>query len=314
MARRRGKAKATRMKAEDTHRFLRFVLTHNGDEDFHYVDIAQIMSQINRRLYRQGGTYHVANITVHDSQGDAYVKFAGLPTTWTTKAAWTRGFELWKKQRAQVQDDGLRLSGKWSDFKVYLNDDHRTDGDKAAFTDVENNLIASGEWDYADYVLQDGSTEDGFFFHMMGADNGSLVAGNCVSAGLLNALNLAMSIPQDDPNPPSQAAAGLFGMASFNGMDKDLAETIIDYAADDNNSPPYSTKVAGMAGNCEDPWEYREVAIKSSQSPSAMIPGFAVPLGLLCIETKSGTEGNEIGIVLELAPGSYKGVQFESWA
>ena len=302
------------MKAEDTHRFLRFVITHNGTEDFHYLDIAKIMSQINRRLYRQGGTYHIANITVHDSAGDAYVKFSGLPTTWTTKAAWTRGFELWKKQRAAVQSAGADLSGKWSDFKVYLNDDHRTDSDKMRFTDVENNFIADGEWDYADLALQDGTAEDMFYLHMMGLDNGSLTAGNCVSAGLLNALNFAISIPQDDPNPPSQVDSGLFGLMAFDGMDQDLTQTIIDIAKDDNNSPPYNGKVPGMAGNCDSPWEYREVAVKSTQSPSAMIPGFAVPLGLLCIETKSSTNENEIGIVLELAPGSYKGVQFESWA
>ena len=45
-----------------------------------------------------------------------------------------------------------------------------------------------------------------------------------------------------------------------------------------------------------------------------MLPGFSVPLGLLCIETKSATNNNKIGILIELVPGKYKGVAFDSWA
>lgn len=305
------------MKPEDTHRFLNFTINHTGEgEDFHYLDIAKIMSQINRRLYRQGGTYHIANISVHDGQGDVYVKFGGLPTTWTTKAAWTRGFELWKKQRALAQSGGAAVSGKWSDFKVYMNLDMRTDVDQLSFIDIENDGIAAGEWDYSQMLLdKDGDDTDAFDLHMMGSNSGNLTGGTCVSAGLLKALEDVLNIPQDDPVAPAAASSSLFTLMATGGGDLEVNLDVVNQMEDDNDSPPYSaTLVPGAATNCAAPWNYREVAIKSAQSPSAMLPGFSVPLGLLCIETKSSTDDNDIGICIELVPGKYKGVAFDSWA
>ena len=317
MANGRGTRKMTRrMKPEDTHRFLNFVITHTGTgEDFHYLDIAKIMSRINRRLYRQGGTYHIANITVHDGQGDVYVKFGGLPTTWTTRQAWQQAFKLWKKQRASVQDVS-NLSSKWSDFKVYLNDDMRTDADQLEFEDVESDGIAGGDWDYSKMLLdEDGDNSDDFFLHMMGSNVGSLPGGTCTSAGLLANLEDVLQLPTEDPEVPANANQSLFTLMARGGADTELNKDLVDQMESDNDDPPYSqTLVAGAKTNCASPWNYREVAIKSSQSPSAMLPGFSVPLGLLCIETKSGTAGNEIGILIELVPGKYKGVAFDSWA
>lgn len=313
-----GKFNSKMTKAEDTHRFLRFVINHTGTgEDNHYLDISQILSQINRRMYRQGGTYHIANISVHDSAGDAYVKFAGLPSTWTSKAAWSRGFDLWKAQRSMVQADGSQLTGKWSDFKVYLNDDHRTDTDKLAFKDIDDGGIATGEWDYADLILQDDDNvgTDAFYLHMMGANNGNLSAGTCVSAGLLSALEDSLAKVQEDPTPSANVSTGLFSLAVRQGQSTELIQDMIDIVEDDNNNPPYSqTLVPGARTNCADPWMFRDVAIKTSQAPQRLIPGFPVPLGLLMIETKSATDGNLIGLCIELVPGPYKGVAFDSWA
>lgn len=303
---------------ELTHRFLRLNLTHTGDgEDFHYVDLAQQMSMINRRLYRQGMQYHIANIAVHDSQGDAYVKFCTLPNVWTTKAAWKKGFALWKKQRAMAQSGGTNVSGKWSDFKVYLSDDHRTDVDKPMFLDIENDGIAAGEWDYSQMLLDvNGESTDAFHLHMLGSNSGNLTAGSAVSVSLLKALQDALNVPQDDPVAPDAAGTGLFALMSHGGDGMEVNLDVINQMEDDNDSPPYSpTLVAGAGTNCNNAWEVREIHLGSGgAAPSGMVGGFEVPLGLLCIETKSGTDNNTIGIVIELAPGSYKGVHAQGWA
>lgn len=308
------------MKPEDTHRYLNFVINHSvvGDntEDFHYLDIAKVMSQINRRLYRQGGTYHIANITVHDGDGDCFVKFGGLPTTWASRAAWQQAFQLWKKQRASVQDVS-NLSSKWSDFKVYLNDSMRTDTtDEMKFEDIEEDHPAVGEWDYSEMLLdEDGDNSDSFFLHMMGTNNGSLSGGTCVSAGLLANFEDVLQLPTEDPEVPQNASLSLFTLMSRGGADTELNKDLVDQMELDNKLPPYSpTAIPGAKANCASPWNYREVSIKSAQSPSAMLPGFSVPLGLLCIETKSATNNNKIGILIELVPGKYKGVAFDSWA
>ena len=316
MARRRGN-KMTKRKAHDTHRFLRFVLTHTGtSEDFHYLDLSKILSQINRRLYRQGGTYHVANITVHDSAGDAYVKFAGLPDTWYTQAAWKMGFEAWKTQRAVAQSSGTSLSGRYSDFKVFLNDDARDDVDQLAFKDIENGGILTGDWDYSKFYIQDddGDGVDEMFIHMMGANNGDPNTGDATSVSLLGNFSKVIATSNQEPNIPANADGSIFTLLAGGPGGSEVVKEIVNDLESENDLPPYNSELGGAGSNCADPWEYREVAIKSSQSPSAMVPGFPLPLGLLCIETKSTTNGNEIGVLLELVPGTYKGVAFDSWA
>lgn len=319
MANGRGTRKmAKRMKPEDTHRFLRLQLTHDssgtGNIDYHWVDLARVMSQINRRLYRQGGTYHIANISILDTDGDVDIQFSGLPTTWPTQAAWKQAFELWKQQRASVQDV-TNISSKWSDFKVFLNNASRS-WDVLNFTDSQGDAMGTGDWNYSKMFLdEDGDNTDDFELHMMGANNGSLPAGTCVSAGLLANFEDVLQIPQSEPDVPANANLSLFTLMSRAGADTELNKDLVDAMETDNDQPPYSqTLVPGAKTASGDPWVYREVSIKTSQAPSVMIPGFAVPLGLVALKTTSSTDDNVIDLIIELVPGKYKGIQFESWA
>lgn len=320
MANGRGTRKMTRkMKPEDTHRFLRLKLTHDssgaGNIDYHTLDIGRVMSQINRRMYRQGGTYHIANISILDTDGDVDIQFAGIPTTWPTQAAWQQAFELWKKQRASVQDV-TPISSKWSDFKIYMNNASRS-WDVLNFTDSEGDALdALGDWNHSQMFLdEDGDNTDGFTLHMMGPNDGSLPGGTCVSAGLLTNFEDVLSIPDSEPDLPTNANISLYTLMSRGGANTELNKDLVDSMETDNDEPPYPTlKVAGARANSGDPWVYREVSIKTSQAPSVMIPGFAVPLGLVAVKTTSSTDDNVIDLIIELVPGKYKGIQFESWA
>lgn len=140
------KSKARSMKKYDTERFLKFNLTCtpettwgvSNDWDAHYIDLAWCMSAINRRLYRQGKVYHINNIYIHDSQGDCEIRFLTAPNTWVTRAAWNLGFKNWKKQRAlalEAGSTGKRLTGRYSDFKVFLDGNH-----------IQNEDSQHGEW------------------------------------------------------------------------------------------------------------------------------------------------------------------------
>lgn len=216
-----------------------------------------------------------------------------------------------------VQAGGTTLSGKWSDFKVYFNNDMRDDVDKPEFKDIENDALAYGEWDYSQLFLdEDGDNTDSFTLHMMGGDSGILSLGSCNSAGLLTALQQAMEVPQDDPVTQSTANTGLFSLMARGGDATELNIDVANQMEDDNDSPPYSaTLVAGAGSNCDHGWEVREIHLGSGGvAPSAMVGGFECPLGLIQIETKSDTNNNTIGIVIELVPGPYKGVMAEGWA
>ena len=322
MARSSGRKPKKMMTAEDTHRFIRVRVSHDGsgtgNVDHHILDIGRVMSQMNRRLYRQGGTYHIANISIRDTAGDIDVTFSGLPTTWPVQAAWKQAFQLWKKQRASVQDVS-NISSKWSDFKVHLSNASRS-YDVLNFNDSEGDALGTGDWNYSKmYLDEDGDNTDDFELHMMGSNNGSLPLGTCVSASLLANFEDVLQIPQSEPDVPANANQSLFVLMARAGADTELNKDLVDAMEVDNDQPPYSqTLVPGAKTSGGDPWVYRETSIQAAEQPAVMIPGFAVPLGLVDIKTVStrGTSSSpvQIELVIELVPGSYKGVQYESWA
>jgi len=300
-----------------THRFLRFILTHNGDdghEDFHYIDLAQQLSLINRRLYRQGMVYHVANITVHDGDGDAFVKFCTAPNTYITHKAWATGFRNWKKQRAMVlqgMDQSLvprSLTGAWSDFKVYLNADHIDDVDKPTFSDIENtNISTAGDWDYSKFY-QDydaNGVQDEMYIHLMGGHDGTTLDWD--SIGLIEALDEIWPTQGQEPVVDSAASTSIYINMFDSGQDE-----IMDDIENESDDPPYSSSLMpGANASAPYPWEVREVHLGTSANKTGYVGGFPVPCGLLCIETKSSGLGNEIGLLIEMVPGKYKGVMAE---
>lgn len=130
----------------DTQRFLHFNLTHTGadSEDNHYVDLAKLLSVANRRSYRQGMVYHIANIVFDDAQADADIDVCTMPQNWTTQRAWELGFKNWRmQQKAALLALGQSDSGTWADFKIHLNKDSIDDADQAALIDVNGNTFST---------------------------------------------------------------------------------------------------------------------------------------------------------------------------
>ena len=309
-----------------THRFLRFQLTHTGEgsEDFHYIDIARHLSAINRRLYRQGMVYHIANVQVQDSQGACEFRFATLPNTWYFRKAWDLVFGAWKKQRAQLLDSASGVpakTGKWSDFKVYINRDHMNDTDWPNYVDVENDATPYGEWNYADVTFtQNGTEYQEHAVHMMGGHSIGSAMSNETSTedddydGSISAIKCFGEVwnqPRD--NNPQTASA--FADSVLLGMDLGIMgadESRDDMLAEimnENDSAPYSDSTyPGTAGQAEDPWVVRETDLDGTGDTIAYVGGFPVPLGLLVIETESGTDGNIVNVTIEMAPGDYLGV------
>lgn len=298
----------------DAHRFIRVDLTHTGNnEDFHYIDLAREMSAINSRLYRQGMTYHVANISVHDTQS-SYLKFCTMPNTWPVKQAWRVGFKNWlemnRKALENTDPGSAAAASRWNDFRIFLNDAHRTDTtDRPRFTDVEGGLVVQDEYKYTRMVSIDGGTNDEFQLHMMGEHNGTAPSFNSVS--LLEAYEETLTQPLQISEEPDYDTGVWANMYDVGGEKDD----IIDNLVGDYDAPPYSRLVFpgmkdGSVNNCKAPWSVREVHIESANN-SAMVGGFEVPCGLICVETDNSANNNTIGLIIELAPGSYKGVKAE---
>jgi len=306
----------------DTHRFLHFELTHAPDgEDFHYLDIAKMLSEINRKSFRQGMTYDVANIVFHNSADDeTLINVCTAPNTWVIQAAWQAGFRHWR-QRINIAEDSLEdddaLTGPWSDFKVYLNSAHKAGtADYSVFIDVEDNTCLGGDWDYSYYTTMvdkaDSDAKDNVAIMLMGPHDGDFTDGTGVAVSLLEVLENTIKTPTEDPSLPAGSTDSLWTFLSPDVADSEMIKQVILREEQSNDLPPYDLTVIAGAGTAgvgrpSDPWISRVVCIPGGGAHMAACGGFAAPCGLVVIETlQDGVD--TIGVTLELVPGDYKGV------
>ena len=301
-----------------TQRFLYYDLEHSGSgEDAHYIDLAKDLSAVNRRLYRQGRNYSISNISVHDSNGDARVLMSTAPNTWATHAAWELLFNGWKKQRAETLalTEGNMQSPRWSDFKLYLNKEHVIDTDWPKPTEDENNDITLGEWDYSDMAFwRAGVRYDNYAAGLMGANVFSAITNETTTHdSLYGGYISAIETLQEMRSRPADMSddAGVANTLQFTTMDGGATQDMLIELQKEGDIPPYSLEFVGSNDNPANDtgaWPVRECHISSTYSPMAMVgPIPNIPCGLLQIETASSSS-NTIGLLIELTPGSYKGV------
>ena len=242
-----------------TQRFLYYNLTNGttGDPsaDSHYIDLAAGLSAMNRRLYRQGRQYHIANITVIDTSGDSKVRFATLPQVWTTNKAHKLMFDAWKDQRARaLENSPSNITGRWADFKVYMSQQHRTE---SLILPVNSDVgpIQPGEWEYSEIEYIDPSSgnevTDQPLWMMGGHDESS---GSTNGAGVLKALQEMLAIPPESPQIPNITKSVIMNMNPATGDDNsDLLANIMT----DNDIAPYDGAVVigadSTASNTESP-------------------------------------------------------------
>ena len=305
-----------------THRILNLELKHNQNqiganqyyEDFHYVDLSQILSTINSRLYRQGRVYRIKNIVVHDGNGDAFVKFATLPHTWPMQKAWQTALKHYLQMNDSVSEDALSTAarlGRYHDFRIYMTKDHITDPDTPQFMDVEQQNIVPSEFNYSTFTDQDGGGANQVVMYAMGGGS------TATQQSCLQAFHELMTKAEDGTS--DEAVVNW-----ENGFYSNLIETstgdddILQNRSEDYDNPPYPVDTFPGLGQGDEPWTMRELHIASQFGPQAATGGFDVPLGLLLIETamtSSTTEEspNIIGIQIELEEGTYKGVHAEPY-
>ena len=95
-------------------------------DHYAYVDIAQCLSTMNQRAYRQGLYYYVAGVTIFNSETDTNrVTFSTAPDTWVTKAAWARGWKAWMRMQREAMQATGQIQAQYADYKVYLNPAHK---------------------------------------------------------------------------------------------------------------------------------------------------------------------------------------------
>lgn len=281
-----------------------------------YIDLAQCLSAVNRRLYSQGKDYYISRI-VYSNAGGGSFGLVTLPDTWVTANAWVKAKALWHTMNKGVLKDNPSVQGKWADFKVFMDKDHYEDGTVSSTgttinllpVDASNTGVRTGEWYYGRYVepqhdvVQATGVEkpaDEYYCHMMGDDSGSAGAYNSVA--IIKGYATTRARVQVAPDVPTGMQDNwMTALSDLGGQDPELANVLEDA----NDNPPYDIDdyVGGdsnFAGG-----SFQSLMTATVTNPVDKEVGFRVPLGLLKIINNSSSTGF---VTLYLTPGHYKGV------
>lgn len=314
------KKKTGKSKKTPAVRYLRYELTNSGSagtETSHYIDLARDLSAINRRLYRQGRDYHIRKVTVVSKNTDNVTTGASagtsggrfsistVPDSWSARNAWKRGFKIWQSQRKMVAKDTNIKPGKFDDFKVYLSLESKAATPLKPKDNGGNDLLL-GEWEYATLFSPDGTTSaDPFKLHMLGDHDGS--AGSWNSVALIKSYGESrVTVNIETPNQPATTSADPLVNVHDDGT---VFDEVVENMENANDASPYDlTTYPGAQGNMPKPIVVQDGCLSDGR---LVLGGFNAVCGLLELETTSPNNSDVYSVLVEIAPGNYRGVAGE---
>jgi hypothetical protein len=290
---------------------MRFTFPGNGT---YYIDLAAALSRQERRLHRQKQIYTVLGGYMKDQDG-SFTHFNTAPLTWPVKRSVNRGFRMWKKMIAQTlsNTDGLQ-TGKWNDFKVYLDNQHGNGPVMPVDADgATGNAIASGEWNYSTLTTADptetaaGVTldKDAFELQIVGPHSGSGQSESNPNGysrvSLIQSWVDSRARPvsvKGDPIIDSAQSAVVKADPLNNLFDAgDVDDDRIDIINEEGDYPPYddeemfgNSTSAGGSSNLQ-----RVSSVQTSAaSPIAMVMGFQALCGLVQVVIGGADSASEL--------------------
>ena len=88
-----------------------------------YIDLSAAASAVNRRFYRQGLNWAVANVKCQSyASSEQQVQVLTLQDSWMVSNAWTKAFKAWQKMQYEYAlDEQPSIKPKFNDFKIFAN-------------------------------------------------------------------------------------------------------------------------------------------------------------------------------------------------
>lgn len=282
-----------------------------------FIDIARALSILNRKFYRQGVYYYVNSVEVYNNE-TGVVDLHTLPDNWITKNAWNRGFRLFQKMNAMVDDVSTGFRPKYHDFKVFLNQMHQATGSASPRLHGINATVGldgmnPDDWIYSSFTSadddQDGTANaDEFQVHMLGGHNGT--ADNWTSVGLIRSYMDSRSTVKTDDVVSSPTTAGKVDplINVFDFSSEEQMNDIIDNLDNDNNNTPYDSDY--YIGIHQDHMQHvARIGTEVGVGRIGRASGFCAPFGLICVDPHG--VNTAFRVVLNLAVGTYHGVYAE---
>ena len=317
-----GKSRDNRYQKFETRLAFKFDVT-SDTKDSVYIDTAQCLSLVNRKLVRQGHVFKIKNMRfmAYDSQADSTtVKVSALPRTWMMFNSYKKARSLWNQMNLEALDAlGDGNLPKYYDFKVFMDREHFGNShvatDNTTHGELFGNLlpvdsgddaIATGDWIYSKYETS-AATPLEMNIHICGAHSDS--AGAAESSSGRDLPNDGGSIGAILAYQQSRGAAftgqDLVGLdqnidldspwAQLFAGDTQMQEVLTDLHGD-NDGPPYPADYAGGVEHPE-PTLIHWTALSSvagSGYPST-IPTFEAPLGLIKLDVNvTGSEDSDV--------------------
>jgi len=284
-----------------------------------FIDIAQCLSIINRKSYRQGYNYAISGIKFYSGTTTS-INVRILPNHWVCDNSTTKMFELWKEQRAEVLKEQPSLKAAWSDCKFFMNPDHVNTGVGGNLTPIapDGTPYLLGEWAMSEITTPlpgAGSTQS--TMHVVG-DNipaGTFVPGVTTSASAIrNYADSRALVTIPDPVPPGTDFRETVyqELSSHDEMSRDIINDLVFQ----NDTPPYDRdSYPGAQGQ---PFleladiallnNYGDAASFSSYTMGPMVPA----LGLINLGFGISADPSQtVTIEIDLVPGKYKGILAE---
>jgi hypothetical protein len=280
-------------------------LKYNLIAGTHYLDLSRDLSEYHRKLHRQKQVFTVYGGFIRNNNS-ASAKFNVAPLTWQSKAAVNRAFKIWRKMISETLKDkpGLQ-SGKWNDFKVYLDNQHGYAGTSAV--DAAGNRMSVGEWDYStltqpklidpdgDGGLEFDGNADQWELAITGAHTGHPTNYSRVSM-IQSWLESRAIVPASTPENMLVTTDPLSNM--FNVQDDDSEKVTI--LQNEGDAPPYSRTLPYGS----DPTGLAPVSIADNGASATITPvgnqvhGFQALCGLVQVVV-SGSGTTEVFIDVE---------------
>ena len=300
-----------------------------------FIDLSQVASIVNRRFYRQGLNWAVANFQIQTDKTCGVV-IQKLPNTWVMANAWEKGFRAWQKMNNQALQETPSVKPKFLDFKIYADEYHLADGfdqnllpQTLVYDSSAQNLTRTtatpGEWISSKIMVPFGPSSPGNTTELeimaVGTNYAgstkpivSLIEGYAASRGLPNTL---------DPNTPADAddASGStpenWLSAIFNEGTDQTTEVIQDLLAD-NNIAPYPFENDGVSTDTQYPGGANQMSGLELHASHAVtgttigsrtnLPGGNFPCGLIAITVANADDtAISVGLEITLVPGTHRG-------
>lgn len=256
------------------------------------VDVPAMLSQQNRRLYRQGRVYQVkVDLDFAAAPQAGYTVYA-INNTWMLKKAWQTAFETYREQTLGERNVFNGKLARWSDFRLDLG---------SLWTGSVGLDSTRIDESGTEQLLQTGE----FYNSQVENDSGGVRTFGLVESAsrynILKEFDLTGNMDTEPETPSTQVA--------YDDLDSDLTDTEISDVTGNGNEPPYAQN--------DSHWNYPLIKIgeigSTSEGQKLSTGYFDAPFGfVIIVGTSPHQQAGQSELVITCRAGDYKGVAAHS--